>query len=247
MTVSASTVPHCPFCGKSKTYLLEDGRIKCAQCSHKFTPMPRHSHLPEATIRVIAKHFWEMTTTTSVAAELNLNIKTVQRYFLRAREGMARCCEESAIAHFGYDRAPLSLFEQDGSRPDCGNQAQPICAIAVSSETLSLLFGDSNCNQNDLSSPDAIAGWLYGRTQESLDRHLVDQMHLYLHEGRLADLPRQFWQFAKKGLARYQGGFRHNFPLFLREMEFRFKVRQRPDAADLCTQLLIDHTIRQEN
>lgn len=247
MTVSATTAPHCPFCGKGKTYLLEDGRVKCAQCAHKFTPMPRHSHLPKETIRIIARRFWEMTPTTSVAAELNLNIKTVQRYFLRAREGMARCCEESAIVHFGYDRAALSLFESDGSKAVCGSQAMPICALAVSAETISLLFADDNSNPDLLPAAQGISGWLYGRTQESIERHLLDQIHLTLHHDQTSELPRLFWQFAKKGLARYQGGFRHNFPLFLREMEFRFKVRQRPDAADLCCQLLINHTTPQEN
>ena len=247
MSVSVTTALHCPFCGKGKTYRLEDGRVKCAQCAHKFTPLPRHSHLPEATIRVIAQRFWEMTPTTTVSAELALNIKTVQRYFLRAREGMARCCEHSAIAHFGSDRISLRCFERAPSRPACGIQAQPICAIAVSADSLSLLFGDDSNSTSCLHHADDIAGWLYGRNQESIERHLLDQMHLVLHSNHMSELPRQFWQFAKKGLARYQGGFRHNFPLFMREMEFRFKVRQRPDAANLCTQLLIDHTTHQEN
>lgn len=245
MTVLTTDTPQCPLCGKGKAYLLEDGRMKCAQCARKFTPLPRYSHLPEEIIRRIGQRFWEMTNTTSVATELNLNIKTVQRYFLRAREGMARCCEESALAHFGSDRVPFRLFENDGSRPDCGSQAQPICAVASSPDTISLLFCDHDATHHE-PSPNAICGWLYGRTPESIERHLLDQIHLYLHNEESAALPRQFWQFAKKGLARYQGGFRHNFPLFLREMEFRFKVRQRPDAADLCCQLLIDHTTHQE-
>lgn len=220
--------------------------MKCAQCAHKFTPMPRHSHLPEETIRVIGQRFWEMTPTTSVATELSLNIKTVQRYFLRAREGMARCCEESAIAHFGTVHVCCSQFEQDGARAACGMQAQPICAVAGLPETISLLFCTEAINQETMQPVETVTGWLFGRTTESIERHLLDQMHLYLHHEQTAELPRQFWQFAKKGLARYQGGFRHNFPLFLREMEFRFKVRQRPDAADLCMQLLIDHTTNQE-
>lgn len=221
--------------------------MKCAQCAHKFTPIPRHSNLPEGTIRVIAQRFWEMTPTTAVSAELQLNIKTVQRYFLRAREGMARCCEHSAITHFGSDRIDFSCFDNDPSRPECGSQALPICAVAVSHDTLSLLFGDQRDDTSCLNAPDDVDGWLYGRNQESIERHLLDQMHLALHTDHRSELPRQFWQFAKKGLARYQGGFRHNFPLFLREMEFRFKVRERPDAANLCTQLLIDHTTHQEN
>ncbi len=246
MTIPATAATTCPFCGEGKTYHLEDGRIKCAQCAHKFTPMPRHSHLPEDTIRIIGRRFWEMTTTTSVATELNLNIKTVQRYFLRAREGMARCCEDSAVAHFSSERISRRLFDRDDSHPDFGRQAQPICAIASSLNTLSLLFCTTDGEQGEPRPVAAINGWLYGRTEESIRRHLLDQIHLYVHEGAAAELPRQFWQFAKKGLARYQGGFRHNFPLFLREMEFRFKVRQRPDAADLCAQLLIDHTTCQE-
>lgn len=220
--------------------------MKCALCAHKFTPLPRHSHLSKETIRIIGQRFWEMINTTAVATELNLNIKTVQRYYLRIREGMARSCEEAAQDCFGTDYIPFKQFERDGLQAECGSQAQPICAVVGSADTISLLF--CNHEENLAVSPNSIEmiGWLYGRTQESLERHLLDQMHLYLYEGRETELPRQFWQFAKKGLARYQGGFRHNFPLFLREMEFRFKVRQRPDAADLCCQLLIDHTTHQE-
>lgn len=246
MTDLAATTPHCPCCGKGKTYHLEDGRMKCAHCSHKFTPTTRNFHLPQETIRIIAQRFWEMTATTSVAAELHLNIKTVQRYFLRIREGMANCCEASALAHFGSHLVPSQLFESDGSRPDCGNLARPVCAVASSQDTIWLLFcDDTNSQENRLDTSD-ISGWLYGRTPESIERHLLDQIYLYLHENQPSELPHQFWHFAKKGLARYQGGFRHNFPLFLREMEFRFKVRQRADAADLCCQLLIDHTTLEE-
>lgn len=247
MSVSTTTILHCPFCGEGKTYRLEDGRMKCAQCSHKFTPMPRYSHLPEGTIRVIAQRFWEMTPTAAVSAELQLNVKTVQRHFLRARVGMARCCEHSAMTNFGRDRIDFDYFKSNEYRSECGTQAQPICAIAVSSDTISLLFAADRDGTPCLRAANDVAGWLYGRNLESIERHLLDQMHLVLHTGHTSELPRQFWQFAKKGLARYQGGFRHNFPLFLREMEFRFKVRQRPDAASLCTQLLIDHSTLQEN
>lgn len=247
MSISTISTLHCPLCGEGKTYRLEDGRIKCAQCSHKFTPMPRHSRLPEQTIRVIAQRFWEMTPTTAVSAELQLNIKTVQRYFLRARKGMALCCARSAIALFGSDFIDFKYFDNDPSRPESGIQAQPICAIAASPDTFSLLF---STGIHDTPYPHVagnLAGWLYGRNPESIKRHLLDQMHLILHADHTSELPHQFWQFAKKGLARYQGGFRHNFPLFLREMEFRFKVRQHPDAANLCSQLLINHTTHQEN
>ena len=34
-----------------------------------------------------------------------------------------------------------------------------------------------------------------------------------------------FWGFAKRRLKMYHGGFKKNFPFFIREMEFRFNHR----------------------
>ena len=49
-----------------------------------------------------------------------------------------------------------------------------------------------------------------------------------------------FWGFAKRRLKMYHGGWKKNFRLFLKEMEFRFNHRNDPDIIDhLCRRVLV--------
>jgi transposase len=64
------------------------------------------------------------------------------------------------------------------------------------------------------------------------------------HHGRFADGKshingiENFWGFAKRRLKLYHGGFKKNFRLFLREMEFRFNHRKDPKAIEMLVTML---------
>ena len=47
-----------------------------------------------------------------------------------------------------------------------------------------------------------------------------------------------FWVFAKRRLKMYQCGFKRNFLMFMREMEFRFNHRDDPDIVAYLFKLL---------
>ena len=47
-----------------------------------------------------------------------------------------------------------------------------------------------------------------------------------------------FWGFAKRRLKMYHGGFKRNFPLFMREMEFRFNHRDDPEVVEYLFKLV---------
>ena len=47
-----------------------------------------------------------------------------------------------------------------------------------------------------------------------------------------------YWGFAKRRLQMYHGDFKRNFPLFMREMEFRFNQRNAPEIVEYLFMLL---------
>jgi len=49
-----------------------------------------------------------------------------------------------------------------------------------------------------------------------------------------------FWGFAKRRLKMYHGGFKKNFPLFMKEMEFRFNQRDNDNVVELLTKMLME-------
>jgi transposase-like protein len=40
----------------------------------------------------------------------------------------------------------------------------------------------------------------------------------------------------------YHGGFKKNFPLFMKEMEFRFNQRDNDNVVELLTKMLLEET-----
>jgi transposase len=48
----------------------------------------------------------------------------------------------------------------------------------------------------------------------------------------------KFWEFAKRRLKMYHGGFERNFTLFMREMELRFNHRDDPQVVEYLFELI---------
>lgn len=235
-TFSSGDQPACPVCGNTRSYALADGRMKCAVCRRVYTPTPRLSRLTDEQLTGLANSFWSLSSTAETAATLGLNIKTVQRYFQLIRHELAAISEQEAGAQCGTASIAANLFQQFGYRGSCGVLALPIAALVATAATVRILMvsEDHRTTEQALTMP---SGWLYGRDPDSLAKCQLDRIHVTAAADELS-LLMPFWQFVKRGLGRYQGGFRHNFPLYLREMEFRYNRRSDPSAADTCMQLL---------
>lgn len=235
-TFSSGDQPACPVCGNLRSYALADGRMKCAVCRRVYTPTPRLSRLTDEQLSGLAKNFWALSSTAETAAVLGLNIKTVQRHFQLIRHELAAISGQEAVAQCGTASIAGNLFQQFGHRGACGALARPIAALAATAATVRILMVDDDRRTAE-NAPLLPSGWLYGRDPDSLVKCQLDRIHIAAAADELS-LLMPFWQFVKRGLGRYQGGFRHNFPLYLREMEFRYNRRSDPGAADTCMQLL---------
>ncbi|HLL91274.1 MAG TPA: IS1595 family transposase, partial [Tepidisphaeraceae bacterium] len=75
--------------------------------------------------------------------------------------------------------------------------------------------------------------------------HLAGSRHTRVDHGATMgrgrthiDGAENFWGFAKRRLKTYHGGWKRNFRLFIREMEFRFDHRHARDPVDVLQRLL---------
>ena len=229
---------HCPTCSTSRLYRLADGRFKCSLCRRVFSAIDnRHGRLSPSTREELAKAFWNMDGTTDTSDVLSLNIKTVQKYFSLLRENLAKQSRQNLLQHLGSDSLPTAWFELFPQRSACGQSAQPIAAIVKSGEYLNLLLAAPVASQPRFSES-SVQGWLYAQDTDSMQRLNLDRIHCKERDSDSITLTTPFWRFIKKGLIHYQGGFRHHFLQYLREMEFRYNDRQVQSGPDICLQHL---------
>lgn len=241
-TISDAPHPACPACGTEKGYQLADGRVKCAVCRKVFTPVYKSGRLEPDQLVIIAKCFWEMCSAAETAELLQLNIKTVQRYFHNLRISIEQHCMQLTKGQYGFTSAVTAAFQAEQQKTGIGLTTKPVSAIMATAHTVSILTLDVETNEAQTDSCSRPDGWLYAKDGESLIRSQIDHIHCLSSETDYISLILPFWQYAKQGLNRYQGGFRHHFPLFLREMEFRYNNRGNHDGARLCLDLLTDST-----
>lgn len=232
------TTLECPTCSTTRLYRLADGRFKCSLCRKVFSAGDnRQSRLSPLIREELAKAFWRMDGTADTADALKLNIKTVQKYFSLLRENLAKHARLNLIQQLGSDTLPTSWFEAFPQRSTCGQQAQPLAAVTKAGDNLNLLLASPDAAQPAFRES-ALLGWLYAQDDESKQRINLDRIHCQSRDSDSITLAVPFWKFIKQGLIRYQGGFRHHFHQYLREMEFRYNDRQKQRGPDICLHFL---------
>lgn len=235
--VRHSTVT-CPTCSTTRLYHLADGRYKCSLCRRVFSAVDnRHARLNVDAREGLSKSFWQMRGTTDTALELCLNIKTVQKYFGLLRENLAKQSQQSVLKQLGAELVPVSWFDRFPQRVSCGQAAQPLAAVIKADTGLHLLQAAPVAAEPRFTE-DIIIGWLYSQDEESKSRINLDRIHCQSRDSSCITLTAPFWRFIKQGLIHYQGGFRHNFMQYLREMEFRYNDRQTVCGPEICLQHL---------
>ncbi len=227
----------CPACNSTRIYYLADNRCKCAKCRRVFTPDTNREPRISAGVREqLALFFWEMRGASETSEQLDLNIKTVQKYFSLMRENLAKQNADMLKTLYPNDTVCKSDFYF--IKEMTGITAVPVAAITSSNGYINILRSVED-NAADLTLPETTIAWLYARDPASVEHLQLDRFHcISLHKENSA-LVSSFWLFVKKGLIHYQGGFRHNFFLFLQEMEFRYNDRQQKKGLGVCTQFMV--------
>lgn len=178
-----------------------------------------------------------MRGTADTAETLNLNIKTVQKYFGLLRDNLANLSQRSVLQQLGSEYVPTDWFDSFPQRSACSQSAKPLAAIVKTESGLSLLQTQPAASQPGFPE-EIVLGWLYAHDEESRQRLNLDRIHCQSRDSNSIILATPFWRFIKQGLVHYQGGFRHNFLQYLREMEFRYNDREAQCGSDICLHYL---------
>ena len=235
----------CPKCGSRGAYQLADGRRQCKRCRAKYTPKRPQNRLDDATLWEIARLFWLMVPAVRVANDLGLNRKTVQRHYRRMREHIAQASEQALGLLAGEIEVDESYFggARKGKRGRGAGGKIPVFGLLKRDGIVRVVFPkrvDKANLQGAIKAHVRPHSWVYSdsyRAYDQLDlegfRHVRICHRDSFGAGRVhINGIENFWGFAKRRLKMYHGGFKRNFPLFMREMEFRFNHRNDPEVVD---------------
>jgi transposase len=222
----------CPYCGSLQHYTLKDNRLQCAICRKKYTLRRHRSKLSQNTLEHIALSFFQMVPAIAAAVEMGVNSKTVQKYYDLLRRTISNDNKGLATFYFGASTIDPNFFYNDTTGAKLGPEMKPLFCLAKREKGISLLLAQSASPDETFAAEKTILGWVYAKDNEAFDTLDLDRIHFISTAGKnTVDTYSSFWVFAKKGLVKYHGGFRKNFYLFMREMEFRFNSNGNKDSS----------------
>ncbi len=222
----------CIFCDKYGLYKLKDRQVKCGYCNKHYSIKKLRRDLE------ILYYFYLELSARKTAKELRLNYKTIQNRFMNFRKNIYNFCAQQAQKLNGELELDESYFggKRKGNRGRGANNKTIVFGILerkgqvytkivenVSKEILmeeiknktkkgSVFYTDGWRSYNDLKQ--------FGKhniIKHDKDKFAEGHNHINGIEG--------FWSFAKERFHKYHGINHANYPLYLKEMEFRFNHR----------------------
>jgi transposase len=245
----------CPFCGERKRWKLRRDKYKCSRCKQEYTPFTAtvfaSMKIGMRAWLVLIKMFELEQSARKAAQEAKVNYKTAHRAFEIIREAIYADGEERETSLGGEVEMDESYFggKRKGKRGRGAAGKVPVFGI---------LEREGKVKVDVVS--DVSAGTLLGmaittvrrgsivytdkyRSYDSLMfcgyRHLkVDHSKRFARGKVYINGLEGFWSFAKERLAKYHGVAAGYFPLYLKEMEWRYNNRTRSDLFERLVLLL---------
>ncbi|MBS0150364.1 MAG: IS1595 family transposase [Nitrospira sp.] len=226
----------CVFCGSFKINRTQRGYVKCRTCSKQKSLAKLRREI------VILQGVYQQVPAYRLANDLGVDPKVISRVYQKLRaavfhvaelEGMARKLSgeiELDEAYFGGRRkgrrgrgaagksVVLGLLERDG-------RVYTKVVEHVSADTL-MAHIQTTTRKGSVSYTEAFRG------DHSLRRY--GKHHTVNHSKSLVDRRTKhhingiegFWSFAKHILYNYRGVSKYHFPMYLKEIEYRFTHRE---------------------
>jgi transposase len=222
----------CIFCDKYGLYRLADKRVKCKHCNKKYSLQKLQDDMQ------ILYYFYLEISARKTTRELDFRYKSIHKKFMEFRKSIADYCNAEAKRLDGEIEMDESYFggKKKGKRGrGAGNKAivfgilerkgrvHTVIVPNVSKETLmkeienktlkgSVFYTDTWKSYVDLKQ--------YGKHNKinhKKEKYVNGKTHINGIEG--------FWSYAKERFHKYHGIKKHNYPWYLKEMEFRFNHR----------------------
>jgi len=226
----------CVFCGHRKSYRTRRGYRKCWYCRRQKSLKRLRREL------FVISAFRRQQTALLTSHDLGIPYQAVKNVYDKLRLAIIRQCEREAgrmsgeieldEAYFGGRRkgkrgrgaagksVVFGLLERDGKVytkvVDAVSKEILMDVIRRKSRKGSVYYTDQFRSYNSLKR--------YGK------HYTVKHSKVFVRKGRKRLIHingiEGFWSFAKHGLYNYRGVSKSNFPLYLKEMEYRYNHRK---------------------
>lgn len=224
----------CINCGKYSLYKLKDKRLKCKNCKTKYSLKKLKRDLE------ILYYFYLEISARRAANELGLNYKTVQSRFMSFRKSINEYSKQEISKLNGELELDETYFggRRKGKRGRGANnkaiafgilerngKIHTIIVENVKEDTLMEAIKNKT-KKGSVFYTDGFKSYasLHQYGKHNIIKHNEDEFakgrtHINGIEG--------FWSYAKERFHKYHGINRKNYPLYLKEMEFRFNHRNK--------------------
>ncbi len=247
----------CPRCGSRKHYKLRDGRRRCARCRYTFHDFSgrwiNHGRLSCIQWLSIVKLFELEVSTRKIASQVGIAYNTAYRAVQTIRYAILAHSEEDGFTLLGGEvELDESYFggRRKGKRGRGASGKVPVFGILerngkvkvsvvkdVTARTLldltmktvrrgSIVYTDRFRSYDSL----MFCGYRHLKVDHGM-RFVSGKVYINGLEG--------FWSWAKERLIKHHGISKETFPLYLKELEFRYNHRH-TDIFDKLTDFLCD-------
>jgi transposase len=206
-----NTLTACVYCS-GRLYALGEGMVKCARCRRKFSPRRVEK------IQGLAAAFANDETAAEAAERLGFSYVSVHRLFSTFRQLCARISEEQYEALRDRPCEYEEYFYLERSKRAKKN--------AVFDAHNFLTF-DYEGHLYTIVMP-SLTQYRQQFIDDDLEAVYAAEFTRFKRQSRLIRISKRhnsivrFWEYFEQNILRYKGVGRENFPLYLKEMEFKF-------------------------
>lgn len=232
----------CTRCKRFKPYILSEGRYRCKRCKYTFNDFSGRFiskvKIPAKTWLWIIKLFEFEMSTRKIAKEVEISYNTALKavdsirlsILCNATDVIAKGEVELDEAYFGgrrkgnrgrgaFNKVPVfGILERKGKVSVI--PVKNVTAETLLTETVKKVKRGSLVYTDKWKSYDSLMFCGY--------RHLRVDHSRYFSRGKVyINGIEGFWSFAKERLIKFHGVSKEKFPLYLKEMEFRYNNRHK--------------------
>jgi len=218
------TPQDCPYC-QAPLYGLGDGMFKCSRCRRKLSPR-RH-----AKIRRLIAAFCDGENALACAEGLGYSYVSVHTHFNTFRRLCARISEEQyeTLRHKSCEYEEYFYLERS-------KRGQKNAVF----DAHNFLTFDYEGHLYTIVMP-SLVQFRQQFIDDNLESVYAAEFVRFKRQSRLIRISQRynsivrFWEYFEQNILRYKGVSRENFPLYLKEMEFKFNHTPEQQSALLET------------
>ena len=246
----------CAYCQSREVYQIPDKRFRCKRCGKRFNVFTNRWYgqlkISASQWLWLIKLFELEISSHRIAQELNVSYPTALRATHLIRQAILTKCKDYELLLKGEVEADESYFggKRKGPRGRGAKNKVPVFGILernglvsvdvipnVGAKTL-MDMTLKKVRRGSIVYTDKFRG--YDALMFCGYRHLKVDHGKYFANGKVyINGLEGFWSFAKERLMKYHGVSQEKFPLYLKELEYRYNNRDK-NLFVLLTQLLVN-------